>query len=705
MFVSYLYWDRKFDEWISDITNRIAPLNAHTYYSGGKLKVGQRIEVLDERGEWLEAFVIEEKEKEVKIHYRNYHEKFDTWLDRDTSRIRPYGRDKYHVRRSKNAMLWSTGSLYSTSASSSTSNTIGKIPASSSLPSSANGNNRVRYIGDERTRKIQNLSEQFNSYRRALEEKHLIIHPVSGDGNCLFRSVAHQIYGDDRYHNIVRQKCMDYMESEADFFSQFVVGGKETFHLYLQAKRLDGCWGDDPEIEAICELYNRPAEIWAYDAVQGARKLRTFHETAQYQSLSNTNSSNNVVAPSSSRTNVNGSNQPENRQQRGRRNRHPANQSPSSSPNNSSRNNQHDPTNDEENDENQFDPADDELDHLPPYARMPIMRLSYYGGGHYDSIVDRYHAYHVLQTAPGVLEDTNISQSRRRCNQLLTSRHIMEARSASVRDDATVQQVQRATDIEATNQAQLDLAIQESRRLQASYEYDDLETCLALSLSHTGNAPTIAWNSSAGPAESKQNEDEKDSTLQTDIEKSVQQQSEMDYLDQAIVSSLVQDPVMTEEELIQAALLSSAKEAEEEELRRVATVAAISTVRTVTSSATNEEEMMEMALKLSQMSEEEALELALSQSLQQKPQTVISSVNTPSNSSSSARNNSAPTNRTMNELSEEEQLRLAMEESLQSLQPPSNNRNNNSNAMLIYGFGDDMEYDEDLMRAIQESYK
>ena len=61
--------------------------------------------------------------------------------------------------------------------------------------------------------------------------------------------MAHQIYGDDSYHSLVREKCCNYMESEADFFSQFVEGGREMFPFYLQAKRMDACWGDDPEIE------------------------------------------------------------------------------------------------------------------------------------------------------------------------------------------------------------------------------------------------------------------------------------------------------------------------------------------------------------------------------------------------------------------------------------------------------------------------
>lgn len=42
---------------------------------------------------------------------------------------------------------------------------------------------------------------------------------VEGDGNCLFRSVSHQIYGDDGYHRLVRARCMDYMEVICFYFS------------------------------------------------------------------------------------------------------------------------------------------------------------------------------------------------------------------------------------------------------------------------------------------------------------------------------------------------------------------------------------------------------------------------------------------------------------------------------------------------------
>lgn len=31
------------------------------------------------------------------------------------------------------------------------------------------------------------------------------------DGNCLFRAVADQVYGDSELYDLVRQMCIDYM--------------------------------------------------------------------------------------------------------------------------------------------------------------------------------------------------------------------------------------------------------------------------------------------------------------------------------------------------------------------------------------------------------------------------------------------------------------------------------------------------------------
>jgi hypothetical protein len=68
VYVTYLYWDDRFDEWVSDVNTRIAPLHTHTYIAGGVLKVGQRVEALDESQKWLECFVIEVEQDRVRWH-------------------------------------------------------------------------------------------------------------------------------------------------------------------------------------------------------------------------------------------------------------------------------------------------------------------------------------------------------------------------------------------------------------------------------------------------------------------------------------------------------------------------------------------------------------------------------------------------------------------------------------------------------------
>lgn len=79
--------------------------------------------------------------------------------------------------------------------------------------------------------------------------KGLRIVEMEGDGNCMFRAISDQIYnGDQSYHDMIRQCCMDYIASEKEFFEQFIVGGDDHFDQYIARKRLDGVWGDDVEL-------------------------------------------------------------------------------------------------------------------------------------------------------------------------------------------------------------------------------------------------------------------------------------------------------------------------------------------------------------------------------------------------------------------------------------------------------------------------
>ncbi|XP_059627703.1 OVARIAN TUMOR DOMAIN-containing deubiquitinating enzyme 6-like [Cornus florida] len=92
------------------------------------------------------------------------------------------------------------------------------------------------------------------------------------DGNCLFRAVADQVYGDSDVYDLVRQMCIDYMERDRDHFSQFITEG---FTSYCKRKRRDKVYGNNVEIQAMSEMYNRPIHIYSYST----EPINIFHQS------------------------------------------------------------------------------------------------------------------------------------------------------------------------------------------------------------------------------------------------------------------------------------------------------------------------------------------------------------------------------------------------------------------------------------------
>ena len=76
----------------------------------------------------------------------------------------------------------------------------------------------------------------------------------------------------------MKSKCLDYLELEKEFFAQFIEGGLEKFEDYIEMKKIDGVWGDDIEIQAMSEIYNRPIEIFSYSKFP----IKTFHENSSH---------------------------------------------------------------------------------------------------------------------------------------------------------------------------------------------------------------------------------------------------------------------------------------------------------------------------------------------------------------------------------------------------------------------------------------
>jgi OTU domain-containing protein 5 len=64
---------------------------------------------------------------------------------------------------------------------------------------------------------------------------------------------------------------------DKEHFSQFITD--EPFEQYIRRKRQDGVHGNNPEIQAISELFNRPIEVFVPE--NGATPLNIFH--AEYK--------------------------------------------------------------------------------------------------------------------------------------------------------------------------------------------------------------------------------------------------------------------------------------------------------------------------------------------------------------------------------------------------------------------------------------
>ena len=154
-----------------------------------------------------------------------------------------------------------------------------------------------------KNRKFITLYEdQEEKIKNNLEKLHFFIKKMGGDGNCMFRAVSDQVYGNEEYHDIIREKCMDYLLIEREFFSQFIEGGDKEFDNYITMKRKSGVWGDDIELQAISEIYNRPIEIYS-----GSNKpLKTFHENLKEFNLKEEDSEKKTIKISPIRVSYHG---------------------------------------------------------------------------------------------------------------------------------------------------------------------------------------------------------------------------------------------------------------------------------------------------------------------------------------------------------------------------------------------------------------
>ena len=75
----------------------------------------------------------------------------------------------------------------------------------------------------------------------------LKVKEMGGDGNCLFRTIADQIDGDEKQHRKYRRDAVDHVNANRDDYAPFIEDD-ETIDQYLGDMSKEGTWGGQLEI-------------------------------------------------------------------------------------------------------------------------------------------------------------------------------------------------------------------------------------------------------------------------------------------------------------------------------------------------------------------------------------------------------------------------------------------------------------------------
>ena len=89
--------------------------------------------------------------------------------------------------------------------------------------------------------------------QRAAHVKVKVVH-MEDDGNCQFRSLAQELYGDQKYHGTVRERVVARLTSHSLEYS-FYIGDDDEWRRYLAKMATSRTWGDELTLRAACDEY------------------------------------------------------------------------------------------------------------------------------------------------------------------------------------------------------------------------------------------------------------------------------------------------------------------------------------------------------------------------------------------------------------------------------------------------------------------
>ena len=101
------------------------------------------------------------------------------------------------------------------------------------------------------------------------------IHRVAPDGNCLFRALSHQVFGDQMYHTQMRAALVTQMSNNLEKYQPFYIG-RNPFHQHVSSMCKDGIWGTQLEIQAAADCLGLPIYELMYNSATNCHKWIAF---------------------------------------------------------------------------------------------------------------------------------------------------------------------------------------------------------------------------------------------------------------------------------------------------------------------------------------------------------------------------------------------------------------------------------------------
>lgn len=144
----------------------------------------------------------------------------------------------------------------------------------------------------------------------------LALREVPGDGNCLFRALSDQLYGEDARHAKIRTDVVDYIRSNREDFEPFLVD-ETSFERHLQNLGDLGTYGANDSIVAFSRIrgvtiviHQLDEPMWRVDGEgrrAGQRELHiSYHNGNHYNSVRRIGEEKDVRMPANIRINLPG---------------------------------------------------------------------------------------------------------------------------------------------------------------------------------------------------------------------------------------------------------------------------------------------------------------------------------------------------------------------------------------------------------------